>query len=322
YAAETHPAAELSTVTTPGSRTELSATYDTVNDRIATLTDGHGGAWAYSGPASVSSAAAYDDAVLSSSPLDFWPLADAAGPLARDMVNGSVTAGIARPPATYSGVTLGAAGPTGFADGTAATFTGSGSQVAVPGGYFAGNGAESAELWFQTTTANGTLLSSATGTGGEPVNLWVSGGCLDATVATTLLSSNPLGGSCSGVQNVADGKWHQVILAVSPIETSNGFGSGTQTQGAVLYLDGASFTTAPIATQATLSPTGYTAIIGNGSHGGFTGSIADVSLYTRQLTATEASGHYHAAADTVTLQTTSINPFGPPPPATLPVLTT
>src|SRR5581483_208928 len=175
--------------------------------------------------------------------------------LARDMVNGSVTAGIARPPATYAGVTLGAAGPTGFPDQTAAAFTGTGSQVSIPGGYFAGNGAESAELWFKTT-AGGTLLSSATGTGGEPVTLWVSGGCLNGTVATTLLSSNPLGGSCTGVQNVADGKWHQVILTVSPQETSTGLGSGTPSQGAVLYLDGAQLLSAPISTQATLSPTG------------------------------------------------------------------
>ena len=39
YAAETHSAAELTTVTSPGGRTEMSATYDTVNDRVSALTD-------------------------------------------------------------------------------------------------------------------------------------------------------------------------------------------------------------------------------------------------------------------------------------------
>ena len=36
YAAETHQAAELNSVTSPAGRSELSATYDTVNDRVAT----------------------------------------------------------------------------------------------------------------------------------------------------------------------------------------------------------------------------------------------------------------------------------------------
>ncbi len=34
YAAETNQAAELNEVTSPAGRTELSATYDTVNDRV------------------------------------------------------------------------------------------------------------------------------------------------------------------------------------------------------------------------------------------------------------------------------------------------
>ncbi len=47
YAAETTPAAELDSVTSPAGRTELSATYDTVNNRVATLTDAVGGTWTY-----------------------------------------------------------------------------------------------------------------------------------------------------------------------------------------------------------------------------------------------------------------------------------
>ncbi|MGH3237228.1 MAG: DUF6531 domain-containing protein, partial [Streptosporangiaceae bacterium] len=42
YAAETRPAAELASVTSPAGRTELSAAYDTVNDRVAALTDAAG----------------------------------------------------------------------------------------------------------------------------------------------------------------------------------------------------------------------------------------------------------------------------------------
>jgi hypothetical protein len=246
YAAETHLAAELSSVTSPGGRTELSAIYDTVNDRVASLTDAHGGTWTYSGPAAGSSSAAYNGAVLGSSPEDFWPLSDSSGPLAHDIVGGAATSATPRPPATFANVTLGAAGPTGFPDGTAASFSGSGSQVSIPGGYFAGNGAESVELWFKTTTAGGTLLSTnIPNNGGNPPALWISsGGCLLGTIGTAQLG--PSLGKCSGSQNVSDGKWHQAILTLTPITTSNGPGSGTQSQTATLYLDGAQFSTVQI----------------------------------------------------------------------------
>jgi hypothetical protein len=108
YAAETHQAAELTSVTSPAGRSELSATYDTVNDRVATVTDAVGGTWTYGGAAPHSSSAAYDSAVLSNSPEDFWPLNDTAGPLAQDMVGNAATAASPRPPATYTNVSLSA----------------------------------------------------------------------------------------------------------------------------------------------------------------------------------------------------------------------
>ena len=325
YAAETHPAAELSSVTSPGGHTELSATYDTVNDRVATLADAHGGTWAYTGPVSGSSSSAYGDAVLGSSPEDFWPLSDTAGPLAHDLVGGAATAANPRPAATYSNVTLGAAGPTGFPDGTSATFAGSGSQVTIPGGYFAGAGtAESAELWFKTTAAGGTLLSSGTGTGGEPLGAWLASGCLTASIGSAQFGGSSGFGACLGVTStVNDGDWHQLVLAVGPVQTSTGLQGGTQSQTATVYLDGASAGTASLSLSGTPSSTGYTVSLGAGSHGSFTGSLADVSLYTRDLTSSEVSGHYHALADIVTAP--SGNPFlggGSSPAITLPTLNT
>src|SRR5439155_19321277 len=172
---KTNQDAELTSVTSPAGHSELSAVYDTVNDRVATLTDAAGGTWTYGGAVPHSSSAGYDSAVLANSPQDFWPLNDTAGPLATDMVGNAATAASPRPPATYANVTLGAAGPTGFPDGTAATFNGTSSQVSIAGGYFAGTGAESAELWFKTT-GHGTLLSSGSGSNGEPMALWVPSG--------------------------------------------------------------------------------------------------------------------------------------------------
>jgi hypothetical protein len=59
YAAETTPAAELSSITSPDGRAEFAATYDTVNDRVATVTDANGGTWTYSDPANEASSGAY-----------------------------------------------------------------------------------------------------------------------------------------------------------------------------------------------------------------------------------------------------------------------
>jgi RHS repeat-associated protein len=311
YAAETTPAAELSSVTSPDGRTEFAATYDTVNDRVATVTDANGGTWTYSDPVNTASSGAYDNAVLSNAPEDFWPLNDTSGPLAHDMIGSAATAANLRPAATYANVTLGVPGPTGFSDGTAASFTGSSSQISIPGGYWAGTGAESAELWFNTTKS-GTLLSSGTGpTGGNPVSLWVTGGCLEGSIGATQLNA-----ACAG-SGVDNGKWHQAVLTLSPVTSSTGmFGSGaTYSQAATLYLDGKSIATATAAL-VSASSTGYTAYVGDGSEGDFTGSIADVSFYTTELTASDVTAHDSALA--VASGVTSGLPSG----VTAPVLNT
>jgi len=284
YAAETTPAAELSSITSPDGRAEFTATYDTVNDRVATVTDADGGTWTYSDPADDDTSAAYDSAVMGSSPEDFWPLSDTAGPDAQDLVGGAATSADPRPVATYANVTLGAAGPIGSADGTAATFTGSGSQISIPGGYWAGtgNGAESAEIWFNPTNLTGQLLSTSAGSGGNPIDLWLSDGCLEATIGTAAFDESS--GCDSSAGTLTDGYWYQAVLTLSPVT------GGTQT--ATLYLDGNSIGTDTISAPAA-SATGYTAYVGNGSAGDFTGSIADVSFYTTQLSADDASNHYN-----------------------------
>lgn len=304
YAAETMPAAELTGVTSPGGRTEMSASYDTAGDRVASLTDAHGGTWKYGSPVTQSLSAGYDEAVLASGPEDFWPLSDTTGPLAHDLVGGAPTAAVPRPPATYANVTLGMAGPTGFADGTAAGFSGSGSQISIPGGYFAGAGGagESAELWFTATKA-GTLLSTGSGTGGDPPVLWVdSSGCVEGTVDGALLRPT----SCASA--IGDGKWHQVVLTLTPVETNS---TGTATiQTATLYVDGKVVTSASPA-PATASAAGYTAVVGNGPDGDLTGSIADVSLYTAALSATAVTAHYDGLHNQVLVQEPGGNPALP-----------
>ena len=305
YAAETTSAAELTGITSPGGRTEMSATYDNVNDRVATLTDANGGTWDYGSPVPQSLSAGYDDAVLASAPEDFWPLDDSTGPLAGDLVGGASTAAVARPPATYTDVTLGSAGPTGFADGTAAAFSGSGSQISIPGGYFTGSGGagQSAELWFSATAA-GTLLSTGSGTGGNPPTLWVnSSGCVEGTIDGALLRAST---TCASA--IGDGKWHQVVLTLTPAGTNSTGTASVQT--ATLYEDGkvlAAVTFSP----TTVSTAGYTAVIGNGTDGDFTGSIADVSLYTAALSATDVTVHYDGLHNQVLVAEPTSNPALP-----------
>jgi RHS repeat-associated protein len=304
YAAETTPAAELTGITSPAGRTEMSATYDTVNDRVASLTDANGGTWDYSDPVNQPSSAGYDDAVLASAPEDFWPLNDTSGPQAHDMVGGAADAADPRPAATYANVTLGVTGPTGFADGTAASFGGSDSQITVPGGYFtaAGGAGESVELWFTAAKA-GTLLSAGSGTGGNPPALWVnSSGCVEGEIDGILL--NPV--TCRSV--IGDGKWHQVDFTLSAVE-ANATGTASQ-QAAALYVDG-KVTAANDITPPTASAAGYTADIGDGTDGDFDGSIADVSLYTTALTATDVTAHYDALANQVMVPAPGSTPTDP-----------
>jgi len=310
YAAETHAAAELTTITSPAGRTQLSASYDTANDRVASLTDADGGTWNYSGPVTSASSSAYTGSVMGSSPLDFWPLNDTTGPLATDLVDSSPTSATPRPPATYSGVTLGAVGPAGDADGTAARFSGSGSQITIPGGYFGTSGAQSEELWFSTTTRTGVTLLSASGggTGGNKPSIFISAvsGCVNATIGTATMSPT----SCGSLNN---GKWHQVVLTLSSGTASQSPG-GAFSQIATLYLDGVQLSTATITHQATVSTTGYTAVIGNG----FNGSIADVSLYSSQLNSNEVIGHYASLQNQVAIADATQLPSG----ATAPSLNT
>jgi RHS repeat-associated protein len=336
YAAEAAPAAELNSVTSPAGRTELSATYDTVNDRVATLTDTDGGSWKYGGQVRTSSSAAYDGGVMANSPLDFWPLNDAVGPLAHDLAGGAATAANPRPPATYANVTLGKAGPTGFPDGTAASFNGSSSQISIPGGYFAGTGAESAELWFKTT-AQGTLLStgSSAKNGGEPMALWIPSGstCMEGQIGSTLLNVNSFFGTCL-TGDVTDGNWHQAVLTLTPGSTcpagSTTCTPGSFTQTATLYQDGTVLDTEQITKAATASPTGYVAYIGSGPNTGqrstpdgyFNGSIADVSLYVSALNSDQVTSDLNALSDQVTAPVTGPPGFGGTPTVTLPTLNT
>ncbi|WP_326549262.1 LamG-like jellyroll fold domain-containing protein [Micromonospora sp. NBC_01813] len=198
---------QLSTVTSAEGRTLASLSTDPVTGKLATLTDGNGGTWTMGTPRVAGTSALYAAAVLGSAPTDYWRLRDAAGV---DAVNETW-----QETATFSAVTLGAAGP--FADGQAVSFDGTSSLVSVPGGRAAPTGPKSQELWFKTTATAGVLLGTqdaavgGTPSAGSPV-LWIDA---DGRLRGLAPSTEPTGPLTSGLADkcaelAADGTKVQV----------------------------------------------------------------------------------------------------------------
>jgi RHS repeat-associated protein len=302
YSAETTPAAELATITSPAGRTDMSSSYDTVNDRLKSLTDAEGGTWTFSSPVNSSTAGAYDSAVVSDSPEDFWPLSDTSGTQAGNLVGSARTAANPRPPATYSNATLGVAGP--MTDQSAVKFSGSSAQVSVPTNDFNTAGPVSAEAWFNTTaTGQEFILKAANGAlSGDPLVLQVKGGCLQANLQDapfTVAKQSTCGTSSNFVD---DGGWHQAVATLGPASAPSG---GKVTQTLTLYQDGVSVGSVAVSTSPTAS-SGDVTYIGQG----FTGSLADVSVYPAMLTSGQVAGHFAALAS----QQGTVDPNGNPLP--------
>jgi RHS repeat-associated protein len=302
YQAETTPAAELATITSPAGRTELSATYDTTDDRVSSLTDAGGGTWTYSDPALTATSAAYQDAVMSDGPEDFWPLADTSGTQASNLVSSAPTAAGPRPAATYSGVTLGKAGP--MPDASATGFSGSKSQVSVLSQDFATAAPVSAEAWFNTTATGQEMLLTADNGAvtGDPLVLQLNGGCLQASLQDDPFAVAKQSTCGTSSDFIDDGAWHQAVATLSPPSAPS---SGKVTQTITLYQDGVSVGSVSVSTSPTAA-SGDTTYIGKG----FSGSIADVSVYPADLSADQVSGHYAALAS----QQGTIDPDGEPLP--------
>jgi|GEM_PF-685730 len=182
---------QLSTVTSAEGRPLASLSTDPVTGKLSELTDSNGGTWTMGTPRVAGTSALYAAAVLGSAPTDYWRLRDAAGV---DAVNETW-----QETATFSAVTLGAAGP--FADGTAVSFDGTSSLASVPGGRVAPTGAKSQELWFRTTATAGVLVGTqdaavgGTPSAGSPV-LWIDA---DGRLRGLAPSTEPTGPLTSGL---------------------------------------------------------------------------------------------------------------------------
>ncbi|MEV6212020.1 LamG-like jellyroll fold domain-containing protein [Kitasatospora sp. NPDC051914] len=283
YQTGKNPAQLLNKVSRASGKTFADITYDPATAAVTKLTDENGGNWTPAVPTITGSSQVYRSAVMGASPANYYRLGEAAG--AASAVN-EINSGAA----TYSGVTLGDAGP--FGDTTAATFNGTSSYLQLPSSVQLTTGPNSAEMWFKMnagSTAGGVLF----GYQGSPLTSPTQTSWVPALYVGT---DGKLRGKfwnlpqVTGPPKVNDGKWHHVVLAAS---------SSAQT----LYLDGAAVGSSTGAMSAPASQ-GYVYVgAGNAtgwsnaptSPGGyFPGSIAEVAFYRTQLSSAQAGAHYTA----------------------------
>ncbi|MFF8592679.1 LamG-like jellyroll fold domain-containing protein [Streptomyces sp. NPDC015220] len=300
YTYGTHGTSLLKSITRPSGKAFAAMSYDPDSTILNQLTDENGGVWKLGTPTVTGSSDTYRGAVLGQAPAQYFRLGEAAGAAtALDEVRGG--------DAAYNTVTLGGAGP--FSDHKAAAFDGAASVVTPPSGAVPGTGAESASLWFKTSTANGVLLATSrdalkaggtTATAYTPVLYVGSSGKLNGEFYFSGGSTKPLASSAA----VTDGKWHHAVISASATSQS-------------LYLDGALVGTQSGAPNMVNQPHTY---VGAGYLGGnwpdeahhntadntgyatyFKGSIAEVALYRSELSAADATAQFQAAKNSTGL---------------------
>lgn len=219
---------------------------------------------------------AYGKAVYDDSPDLYWRLGESGGHTATDVSPNQFDG-------TYSGgVTYGVTGGVAGTNNTAVTFNGStggiGSvnSVTDPTAY-------SEELWFKTTTSSGGKLI---GFGDQR-----SGLSSNYDRHVYMLDSGQLVfGVWTGQANTVkspnaynDGQWHYLVAAQGA-------------DGMHLYVDGQQVGSDP--QSGSQSYTGYWRVGGDSSWGGdsnyFAGSIDEVAVYSRELSASDVDSHFVA----------------------------
>jgi RHS repeat-associated protein len=297
YAAGHSAAGLLSNITAPSGNVTAQIGYDSITDRVTSVTDSRGGTWSISRPAVTGSSQVYRSAVLGAAPAGYWRLGDTGNATqAADEVNGGT--------GTYNNVTLGAAGP--FSDQTAASFDGTSSYMQLPSSDAPGTGPATIGLWFkvrQGNSAGGVLYDYEAlplNYPGQPTGLRVPALYVGTDGKLRGEVWNGGGSPITTSQAVNDGNWHYAVLSVS-------------TSAESLYLDGSlvgTSNTAPVASD------GSYVYIGAGASGGtwpahpaspggyFPGSIAEVAVYKTQLTTAQVTAQWLAAKSSAGLAPT------------------
>jgi hypothetical protein len=229
YQVATTPAAWLTKITRPRAVSQNAneapadaISYDTVDGRVGSVTDGNGATWTLGDPTVTGSSQVFTEAVMGDQPAFYYRLGDAAQSTdAADEVNTDAWAN-ADLTATYNAVTLGTT-PNVFGDGYAATFGGSASApsfVQLPSGLMS-SAPVSIGLWFDAASGvSGPLWSEQNGDFTKSPST--------ATNALYVGTNGHLYGSfsmdttsaISSKDRVDDGEWHYAVLTASATSCS------------------------------------------------------------------------------------------------------
>ena len=236
----------------------------------------------------------YRSGVLDTGPDSYWRLGD---PAASAAAGSEIANNLGKDAGVVKNVTTGVAGALAGTGNTAATFNGTTSVVELPRGVVKRTRDSAVELWFRVTGSQtgGPLLGyqdkalDATPTVGVPLLYVGTDGHLRGQFRTTAAAPKPM----EVIQEVRDGVWHHVVLSVS---------ADVQT----LYLDGEKRVSKPVTegvldhslltynqvgaayatTPASWSGWGTTA------RRSFGGSIDEVAIYGRALSAQAVATHH------------------------------
>ncbi|WP_307377114.1 PKD domain-containing protein [Microbacterium sp. W4I20] len=246
--------------------------------------------------AAVGVSTAYDDAVLSSGAVDYWPLNEPTGTAAFDWAGGNDL--------VVASGTRGATGPNLTATTTATTFTGSSGSGARTTTAQTGPQTFTVEAWFKTSSTRGGKIvgfgSSPTGNSSSydrQVYLDNSG-----RVTFGVYSGDTR--SISSGTGFNDNKWHHVVGTLSAT-------------GQVLYVDGVKIGDRTD-TFSAQDYTGYWRIGGDsvsswpnaGTSGYLSGAISNVAVYDKALTRAEVDAHWTASGRETSIPAAPADAYG------------
>ncbi|GAB1510927.1 RHS repeat-associated core domain-containing protein [Actinophytocola sp. KF-1] len=234
----------------------------------------------------------YRSAVLDAKPESYWRLGEAEGTGA----GSEIAVNLGADAATYSSVTLGAAGALAGGGGTAAAFNGTSSRVDLPKGVVKKTRDGAVELWFKATTTGtgGPLLGyqdKAFGTAptrGVPVLYVGMDGKLRGQFGAAAVApmTSPLA--------VNDGAWHHVVLS-SLGTTQTLYLDGVRIGQTTATLDHALLTFNQLGAATATNPTAWPQW-GSAATRYFAGAIDEVAVYSRPLGAAAVAAHHSYGA--------------------------
>jgi large repetitive protein len=244
----------------------------------------------------------YPTAMLDAGPHSYWRLSEPSGAVkaASDVLdNGGTDA------ATYANVTLGQPGPLPGSAATAASLNGTSSYVEVPAKLVTAASYQSVSMWFKTTTPDSVLFSyqkdaitAGTTPGNYTPGIYIgSSGKLHAAfwindVNAGIVSANP----------VTDGAWHHLVLAAAGnIQTLYLDGQVVGSRSGLITLVDAYSTTHEYIGAGFLGggwpdESHYSTTTNQGVASYFNGTISDVALFDRTLTAADVVSLRSAAS--------------------------